>query len=257
VVEINTLLSYEFPILVGFLWLSYVLLITSTNLFIIYLAFEIQTFIILILVGQLKDLIIPVITNLKYFLFSFLSSLLLLLGLLYIFASTGTLNYYELYIISKYLTSNNSFFILFKLGNIFLLLSFLFKLGNFPFYIWLLDIFEGFPTFIIILLLTLNKFTLYIFLLKYFSIISVNNSILVSLSLSLSLIGCISLLYGSLLAINQTDFHRFFGATSIAHLGILLLLLKSYLLFTHKNTLIIILSYLKSERTKLIANSRK
>jgi NADH:ubiquinone oxidoreductase subunit 2 (subunit N) len=94
--KFNFLFRYEYPILIGFLLLGYTLVINSNNLFIVYLGFEIQTFIILILSGQLRLFLTVITTSLKYFFYSILSSLLFLLSLLYLYSFSGTLNFYEL-----------------------------------------------------------------------------------------------------------------------------------------------------------------
>lgn len=238
------LFTYEYPILLGFLLFGYIFVVSTNNLFIVYLGFEIQTFTILLLSGQIRNLYLVVITNLKYFFYSFLSSLFFLIGLLYIYNFSGTLNYYELYYYFLYNHSWNlsNFFLIAGLN--FLLLSFIFKLGLFPFYIWVLDIFEGYPRLITLLLLTLNKFNLYIFLLKFITIIASFNMLVFNYTIHfLTLISLISIFIGSWLALTQTNLQRFFGATSITHLGFLMLLLKINLLNYSFNNLYLIYSY--------------
>ena len=242
--KFNYLFSYEYPILLGFLYLGYILVISTNNLFIVYLGFEIQTFTILILSGQIRFIYSISLTNLKYFFYSFFSSLTFLLSLLYLYNFTNTVNYYEIYLYLIYnweLNINNIFI---YLGFFLLILSFLFKLGVFPFYIWVLDIFEGFPRLITLLLLTLNKFNLYIFLVKFLTIITTFNLFLFNwLMHILTVASLFSLFIGSLLALTQTNIHRFFGATSITHMGLLLLLIKILLINNNINTYYIIYSY--------------
>ena len=240
----NYLFTYEFPILIGFLFFGYTLVVTTTNLFIVYLGFEIQTFTILILSGQLRQFYSVVITSLKYFFYSFLSSLFFLLGILYLYNFGFSLNYYELYFTLMYNLEDsiNSLFI--SSGIILLLLSFFFKLGVFPFYLWVLDIFEGFPRLITLLLLTLNKFNLYIFLVKFLIIISHFNFYLFNLIIHiLTFSSLMSLFFGSFLALTQTNIHRFFGATSITHMGLLLLFIKISLILNNNNSFYLIYSY--------------
>lgn len=242
--KLQYLFNYEYPILLGFLYLGYILVVTTNNLLIVYLGFEIQTFTILILSGQLRSIYHVTLTNLKYFFYSFFSSLTFLLSLLYLYNFTNTLNYYEiyLYLLYNWELNLNNFFI--YLGLLLLLLSFFFKLGVFPFYIWVLDIFEGFPRLITLLLLTLNKFNLYIFLLKFLTIITSFNLFLFNWILHvLTLVSLTSLFLGSLLALTQTNLHRFFGATSITHMGLLLLLIKITLIQNISTAYYIIFSY--------------
>lgn len=240
----NYLFSYEYPILLGFLFLGYILVISTNNLLIVYLGFEIQTFTILIISGQLRTFYIIALTNLKYFFYSFLSSLFFLISLLYLYNFAGTLNYYEIYLFLLYNWEFNLNNLFISTGLLFLFSSFFFKLGVFPFYIWVLDIFEGFPRFVTLLLLTLNKFNLYIFLLKFLTIITTFNLNLCNYVIHiLTFTSLFSLFIGSLLALSQSNIHRFFGATSITHMGLLLLLIKINLISTEIYTYYIIYSY--------------
>lgn len=242
--KFNYLFSYEYPILIGFLYLGYILVISTNNLLIVYLGFEIQTFTILILSGQLRSIYTVSLTNLKYFFYSFLSSLTFLVSLLYLYNFTYTLNYYEIYLFLIYNWEFNINNLFIFSGLLLLLLSFFFKLGVFPFYIWVLDIFEGFPRFITLLLLTLNKFNLFVFLLKFLTIITTFNLFLFNWFIHiLTVVSLSSLLIGSLLALTQTNVHRFFGATSITHMGLLLLLIKIILVQNEVAAYYIVYSY--------------
>lgn len=242
--KFNYLFSYEYPILLGFIYLGYILVISTNNLLLVYLGFEIQTFVILIISGQLRTIYTVAITSLKYFFFSFLSSLMFLLSLLYLYNFSYSLNYYEIYLYLLYNWEFNINNLFIYTGLVLLLLSFFFKLGVFPFYIWVLDIFEGFPRLVTLLLLTLNKFNLYIFLIKFLTIITTFNLTIFNWVLHiLTTVSLMSLFVGSLLALTQTNIQRFFGATSITHMGLLLLLLKVSLLATENSSYYIIYSY--------------
>jgi formate hydrogenlyase subunit 3/multisubunit Na+/H+ antiporter MnhD subunit len=241
------LLKYEYPLLVGFLILGYFLVINTSNLFIVYLGIELQTLTILIISGQFRKFLSIVITSIKYFFLSIISSIFMLLGIAYIYNFTGSLNYNEFNLIVYYMQTKELSFLGFKVGILLLTLAILFKLGVFPFYIWVLDIFESFPRFITLLLLTLNKFNLYIFLIKFLFLISYYNFYILNLFLHLlTIVGLSSLFFGSFLALTQTNIHRFFAATSITHLGFLLLGLKVNLFlvnFSQTNSFIVIYSY--------------
>ena len=240
----NRAVKYEYPILVGFLWLGYSVVISSSNLFVAYLGFELQTFIFLTILVQFRESFLTILSSLQYFFLTFLSSLFFLVSIFnFLYVGGGTLNYTELGLFLSY--SQTGFqFLLFNWALLCLLFSFLFKFGLFPFYLWVLSIFEGIPALIFLLLITLNKFNLFIFLIKLltpWSFVCYKTSTL--LSHIFSIIGFFSLVYGAFSIFTQVNLQRFFAATSIIHFSFLIFLFKGYLVSFQQTLLNLIYSY--------------
>lgn len=112
-----------------------------------------------------------------------------------------------------------------------ILIGFLFKLGVAPFHIWVPDIYEGAPTIVTFILLTLPKITLIIFLIKLFYFIfyffSYYFTILVFLTIFFSLI------FGTFGAVYQIKLKRFLAYSAIANMDFCLLDLCMFLFLVY------------------------
>ena len=107
----------------------------STNLFTLFLALELQSFIGYTLVRN--HTISGNESSLKYFLVGTIASALFILGSCLIYGQTGLLDYITIFEFQEY---NN---ILINLGTILLLIALIFKIGASPFHIWLPDVYAG------------------------------------------------------------------------------------------------------------------
>jgi NADH-quinone oxidoreductase subunit N len=97
-----------------------------------------------------------------------------------------------------------------------IIIGYFFKLGIAPFHIWVPDIYEGAPTIVILILLTLPKITLFIFLIKLFYFIFY--SFLSNLTYIVFISIFCSLLFGTLGAIYQIKLKRFLAYSAIANM---------------------------------------
>lgn len=101
---------------------------------------------------------------------------------------------------------------------ILILIGFLFKLGVAPFHIWVPEVYEGAPSLVVLILLTLPKITILTFLIKflYFIFFSFSN---ITVLIIFFTIFC-SLLFGTIGAIYQTKLKRFIAYSAIANMGL-------------------------------------
>lgn len=102
----------------------------TKNLFLLFLAIEIQTLCFYILAGINRYNNFSTEASLKYFLFGSFSSGLLLFGISYLYGLFGTLDIYSINYMINYIDNNN--FLFFVLFIIFV--GILFKLGVAPFH---------------------------------------------------------------------------------------------------------------------------
>ena len=184
------------------------LLISSSNFLSIYLAIELHTFPIFILITQKKGYIYSAEAGLKYFVLSALSSGIFLFGCSYLYQLIGDI---ELIHMKIELTQET-------VCDVFITIALLFKLAAAPLHIWAPDVYSGAPTLITVLLILLPKIAIL--------------SILVTIKISYMILFVsvvFSLFIGSIGGLNQVQIKRLMAYSGINHIGLLLfgLLIKS------------------------------
>nr|YP_001994426.1 NADH dehydrogenase subunit 2 [Acanella arbuscula]ABR19864.1 NADH dehydrogenase subunit 2 [Acanella arbuscula] len=182
--------------------LGNLLLIGSTNLISIYLALEMQTLCMFILVAYNKNSLLSAEAGLKYFVLGALSSGLFLFGCALIYGSTGEL---ELQFIRMSLISYGA-------GKCLITISLLFKVSAAPFHMWAPDVYEGAPTWVAALLSIVPKLGVLAIIIQ----IGLNE-------IGLLMAGLISLIIGAIGALNQTRIKRLLAYSGIGHIGFVLL----------------------------------
>jgi len=75
---------------------SSILLVAANDFIVLYLTLELQSFCFFILIGSSRTSLFSIEACLKYFIFSSFSSILLLLGISFIYGVTGSLNLIDL-----------------------------------------------------------------------------------------------------------------------------------------------------------------
>ena len=175
-------------------------LVSSANWVMIYLALELQTLIILILVAKANSAY-GTEAGLKYLVLGAVSSGLFLFGCALLYGVSGETSVQG---IKSVLMGD--------VGMIFIMVSLLFKLSAAPFHMWAPDVYEGAPTVTTALLTTMPKIGVY-FVLAQVGLVS--NVVLFC--------GAISIIYGGAGAINQTKMKRLLAYSGIGHMGFIIL----------------------------------
>nr|ALO20623.1 NADH dehydrogenase subunit 2 [Melicertum octocostatum] len=184
--------------------LGSLIIILCDHLLIIYLGLELQTFSLFVLISKNRFSIKSSEAGLKYFILGALSSGIYLLGLCFFFLSGVSLNIKDLVLVSEE--------ILVIIGVAMILLSFAFKLALFPLHFWIPDIYEGSSWDVIGLLSTLPKISIITIILQ----IGINSNLLLFCSL-------LSIIVGTLGALNQTKMKRLLAYSGISHMGFIML----------------------------------
>jgi len=89
-------ISNEYYLLILFALLASFFLISANDFIILYLALELSSFCFFVLIGTNRNSLLFCEASLKYFIFSTLSSILLLLGVSMIYSVTGSINLSDL-----------------------------------------------------------------------------------------------------------------------------------------------------------------
>nr|WJJ70019.1 NADH dehydrogenase subunit 2 [Physonectae sp.] len=186
-----------------------IVIITCDHFLILYLGLELQTFSLFILISKNKMWLKSSEAGLKYFILGALSSGLFLLGVTIIFITGYSLNIQD-FILNFWLKEN-----ILIIPFILILLSLFFKISLFPLHFWVPDIYEGSSWKVLGLVGTLPKISIIYFLIQFKEL----TDIFIICSL-------ISIIIGTLGALNQTKIKRLLAYSGISHMGFIILILS-------------------------------
>ncbi|WP_089603740.1 NADH-quinone oxidoreductase subunit NuoN [Acinetobacter piscicola] len=157
----------------------------------------------------------------KYLVLSATASAMLLMGMAYLYAYTGSLAFYESFqtlfeVIKQPMVVLGLGLIIFAIG---------FKLSLAPFHKWTPDVYQGAPAPIATFLATVAKVATIGLMVRF---ILTSGAILIpSIVTIITVIAVLSIIVGNLLAVRQVNLKRILGYSSIAHFGYLLIALVS------------------------------
>ncbi len=229
----------EFFALILFSLMAMSVLVSSTDLILIILAFEFVSIPSYILVGYHRDDIKSKEASLKYFLFGTVSAAILIMGASFLYGLTGETNIYH---IAKALAGTGDVLIpgykwLTLLALVLVGAGFGFKIGMFPFQMWVPDVYEGAPTPITAFLAAASKTAGIAILLRFFFVVFKNN-IPVNWCAILLVLSIITMFTGNLMAISQNNIKRMLGYSSIAHVGYILAGIVGIYHYSHTGTVL-------------------
>nr|YP_009158837.1 NADH dehydrogenase subunit 2 [Porites rus]CRN13696.1 NADH dehydrogenase subunit 2 (mitochondrion) [Porites rus] len=184
-------------------------LVSSSNWLSVYLAIELSTLSLFILVAQKGGSGQSAEAGLKYFVLGALSSGLFLFGCALLCGFTGGVHipYINLALNPGFDFSE----IRVPIGSLLIVVSLLFKLSAAPFHMWAPDVYDGAPTTATALLAIVPK-------VGYFSIL-----VSIGSAVNMLLVGTLfSLVVGALGALNQTKVKRLLAYSGVGHMGFVL-----------------------------------
>ncbi|MBL4874568.1 MAG: NADH-quinone oxidoreductase subunit N [Rhodobacteraceae bacterium] len=208
----------EYYVLLLFALVGTMIMVSGTDLLIIYVGIELQAISIYVLVGFLKADARSNEAALKYIILGAFSSGILLYGMSLFYGLSGTTN---LDAIAEALFSPDFDNPMLLMATLFMLVGLLFKVGAVPFHMWVPDIYEGAPSPITAFMSVAAKAAAFAVILRIFlDELFVLSPIWL---LGVSGIAILSMALGSLAALVQTNIKRMLAYSSIAHAGFLLL----------------------------------
>jgi len=195
------------------------LLVQTAELFTTFIALEIASISLYVLIGFQKNNIKRVEASFRYLILGSISGIMFLLGTTLMYAGTRSTNILE---IAKYIASNSEQnMTLVITGGTLILITFLFKVAAFPFHNWSMDAYDGAPLPITAFMASTFKVAIFGFILRFIlvdfhELKSIWGDILFYITI-------LTLLYGSFLAVFQKSLKRMLTASSIVHTGYLLI----------------------------------
>ena len=206
----------EFVALPLFTCAGLMYLVSAIDFVFIFVALELVTVSFYVLVSFTRRNPATLEAGTKYLVLSALSTAFLVYGIAWIFGATGQTNLYRL-TAALANTGSNSGAVL--LGMVFVLVALGFKIAAVPFQIWVPDVYQGAPTPVTAYLSVGSKAAGFVVLLRvlqpFMSLPQTQRLIFV--------IALLTLIYGNLAALPQTNLKRLLAYSSIAHAGYLLI----------------------------------
>jgi len=212
----------EFYILMQSAVLGMMLLASAKDLVIVFIGLEQMSVCFYILTGFNRKSSSSNEAALKYFLLGAFASGFVVYGMALIYGSVGSLSVSAL---SFYLL-NGTPNIIFVVGLLLFIIGFSFKIAAVPFHMWVPDVYQGAPTTVTALMSTGGKAAAFSALLVVLIPVFANLEKNIFIPF-LSALAVLTMLYGAIVALSQTDLKRMLAYSSIAHAGYMIVGLAS------------------------------
>lgn len=216
-----------------------ILMMSTSHLVFMFIALEIMSLAVYIMVAMRRTSKFSAEAGLKYFILGGFASALLLYGSSLVFGATGT---FQLEGIQAFLAVHPEPSFIFYAGLGLILIAMLFKVGAVPFHGWLPDVYQGASTNITGFMGAAVKFTAFMALAKI-----VQNTVFVPNVVGLQffdsfiwIVAAASMIYGNFVAISQNELKRMLSYSTIAHTGYLLVGLYAMKIGEHSASNLII-----------------
>jgi NADH-quinone oxidoreductase subunit N len=206
----------EFVALPLFTCAGLMYLVSAIDFVFIFVSLELVTVSFYVLVSFTRRNPTTLEAGTKYLVLSALSTAFLVYGIAWIFGATGQTNLYRL---TAALGNLGSYSGAALLGMVFVLVALGFKIAAVPFQIWVPDVYQGAPTPVTAYLSVGSKaagFVVLIRVLQPFMNLPQTQRLIFVIAL-------LTLIYGNLAALPQTNLKRLLAYSSIAHAGYLLI----------------------------------
>jgi len=202
----------EYYLLLMFSLTGMILMVNANDLLILFVGLELMSVCFYVLAGFIRKRLDSNESAIKYFLLGAFLTGFLLLGIAFIYGGTGTTNYTE---ISGAHPVKEPFYLL---GLTLVFIAFIFKTGSFPLQMWIPDVYQGAPTIVTGMMSSVGKTAAFGALISFFSIFDVR-----SIPLIVAIVAILTMLYGNVVALVQTNIKRLLAYSSIAHAGYIMI----------------------------------
>lgn len=207
----------EYYALLLFATLGGMFLISARNFLTLFLSLELMSISFYILAAYQRNRIRSIEAGLKYLVMGGVSTGVLLYGISFLYGISGSTDFPA---IGQWVASQGSEEPLALLAAVLIVVGLGFKIASVPFHAWAPDVYEGAPTPITAFLSVASKMAAFAVLVRV--MIEVFAPLKPQWGLLVAVIGAVTLLYGNLAAIPQSNIKRLLGYSTIGQAGYLL-----------------------------------
>ena len=213
-------LGGEFYVLALFALLGQMIMISANNFLIIYLGLELMSLSLYALIALRRDNAKATEAAMKYFILGALASGFMLYGISMLYGASGTLDLNEVRVALENGKTNGTIMVF---GLVFLVAGLAFKLGVVPFHMWVPDVVQGAPTAVTLLLGGAPKLATFAIVIRL--LVEALPSMAFDWQQMLMVVAVLSLAFGNITAIAQTNIKRMLAYSTIAQMGFVVLAL--------------------------------
>lgn len=208
----------EFYVLGLFGLLGMMVMISANNLLSIYLGLELLSLALYAMVAFDRENANASEAAMKYFVLGAIASGMLLYGMSMVYGITGSLNIMEIAVAIENIKENN---IVLTFGLVFMVIGLSFKLGAVPFHMWLPDVYHGSPTTVTSYIASAPKIAGFAMIIRLLA--EGMGSLQTDWQGMLVILAVLSMIFGNVIAIAQTNLKRMLAYSTISHVGFILL----------------------------------
>jgi len=209
--------SGEYYLLFFSAGLGMMLLAGAFNFLVLYVAMELLSYSLYVMVGMRRARTESIESSIKYIIIGAAASAIGLFGTSYIYGATGSLNFDALI---NGLRSGTTSHELLLPGLVMVLSSFLFKLAAFPFHAWAPDAYESASSPVAMFLASVSKLAGIAVL---FRLTFMVKPYMPSFEIVIGILAIVTMTFGNFVAFRQTSVKRLFAYSSIAQAGYLMI----------------------------------
>ena len=219
--------------------LGLMMLVSSVELLSIFVALELSSFAVYIMVPMRNDsgnYHFQMEAGIKYLLFGVTATGFMLFGMSYMFGLTGSTQLVVVMEKLSHLYNQPAAIVAIMM----VLAGFFYKLALFPFHFWVPDVYEGASNETTAFIASVPKLAAVALLIRLVSMVNGAGHVIVNI---LMVCAVLSMFYGNLSALVQTDIKRMLGFSGIAHAGFVLLGILTFQISGYANALYYIIGY--------------
>lgn len=207
----------EFYLLLWLALLGLCFMASSSDFLLMFIALEIFTISLYVMTAYLKSDRLSIEAGMKYLILGSLSSGFFLYGTSLLYGSVHSTNFKA----TQAFVLTHGMDPMAALGLVLIFAAVGFKMAVVPFHMWVPDVYQGAPTPVTALLSVGSKAAGFVIVLRLF--FQVFAGWQAHWTLIMAILSAVTMTYGNLLAMAQTNMKRFLGYSSIAHAGYLLM----------------------------------
>ena len=209
--------KHEFYLLLWLALLGMCFIASSADFLLMFISIEILTISLYVMTAYLKSDKLSIEAGMKYLILGALASGFFLYGMSLLYGATGSTRFAAI----QGFVATHAMSPMTLLALVLVFAAVAFKISAVPFHMWVPDVYQGAPTPVTALLSVGSKAAGFVILIRLF--LGVFAPWHPQWSLVLAILSAITMTYGNLVAMFQTNIKRLLGYSSIGHAGYILM----------------------------------